>query len=209
MIKNQDFHSDHSGSILHARKPGQNKPKPGSSIWREVATCLQQGKFVADVLYFYGENTNLTWRFKEKLPDIPGYEFDFCNSSALINVMQVKNGKIVTPSGMSYSLLVLDESAKYMTLPVLKKIRDMVKAGAKVAGIKPERSPSLSDNDAEFQAIVNEVWGNNNPNVSVSQNYSDILKGSNIPEDVIIKNAKAKILYVHRSETLRNRIFIG
>ena len=73
--------------------------------------------------------------------------------------MQVKNGKIVTPSGMSYSLLVLDESARYMTLPVLKKIRDMVKAGAKVAGIKPEKSPSLSDDDAEFQTIVKEIWG--------------------------------------------------
>ena len=137
-------------------------------------------------LYLYGENTNLTWRFKEKLPDIPGYEFDFCNSSALISIMQVKNGKIVTPSGMSYSLLVLDESARYMTLPVLKKIRDMVKAGAKVAGIKPEKSPSLSDNDAEFQAIVNDIWGKSNPNVSVSQNYGEILKGVNIPEDVSI-----------------------
>ena len=70
---------------------------------------LQQGKHVADVLYLYGENTNITWQFKEKLPDIAGYEYDFCNSSALINVMQVKNGKIVTPSGMSYSLLILDE----------------------------------------------------------------------------------------------------
>ncbi len=115
--------------------------------------------------------------------------------------MQVKNGKIVTPSGMSYSLLVLDESAKQMTLPVLKKIRDMVRAGVKVAGIKPEKSPSLSDNDAEFQAIVNDIWNKNNPNASVSQNYSDILRGANIPEDVRISNAKSKILYVHRQAT--------
>lgn len=161
---------------------------------------LQQGKFVADVLYFYGENTNITWQFKEKLPAIAGYEFDFCNSSAL-QLMQVKNGKIIAPSGASYSLVVLDESAKKMTLPVLRKIKELVKAGAKVAGIKPEKSPSLSDNDAEFQAIVTEIWNNSNPNVSVSQNYSDILKGSNIPEDVRISNAKSKIVYVHRQTT--------
>ena len=37
--------------------------------------------------------------------------------------------------------------------------------------------------------------------MSVSQNYSDILKGVNIPEDVIINNAKSKILYVHRQTT--------
>ena len=165
---------------------------------------LQQGKFVADVLYFYGENTNITWQFKEKLPNMPGYAFDFCNSSALINVMQVKNGKIVTPSGMSYSLLVLDESAKNMTLPVLKKIRNMVKAGAKVAGIKPVKSPSMSDNDAEFQTIVNEIWSKNNPNVTISENYADILRGIKVPEDVIIKNAKEKILYVHRKTALEH-----
>ena len=95
----------------------------GAKAWMEYlgrsSYLLQQGKYVADVLYFYGENTNITWQFKEKLPKIEGYEYDFCNSSALINVMQVKNGKIVTPSGMSYSLLILDESAKNMTLPVL------------------------------------------------------------------------------------------
>jgi len=158
---------------------------------------LQQGKFVADVLYFYGENTNITWQFREKLPVIAGYEFDFCNSSAL-QLMQVKNGKIVAPSGASYSLLVLDESAKKMTLPVLKKIKALVNAGAKVAGIKPEKSPSLSDNDAEFQAIVNEIWNNNNSNVSASQNYSEILNANNITEDVKISNAKSKIVFVHR-----------
>jgi hypothetical protein len=163
---------------------------------------LQQGKNVADVLYFYGENTNITWQFKEKLPNIAGYEFDFCNSSAL-QLMQVKAGEIVAPSGASFRLLILDESAKYMTLSVLKKIKDLVKAGAKVAGIKPEKSPSLSDDEAEFQSILTEIWGKNNTNVSITQNFVEILRGSNIQEDVIIKNAKAKILYVHRSE-IRN-----
>ena len=174
----------------------------GAKAWMEYlgrsSYLLQQGKYVADVLYFYGENTNITWQFKEKLPKIEGYEYDFCNSSALINVMQVKNGKIVTPSGMSYSLLILDESAKNMTLPVLKKIRDMVKAGAKIAGIRPEKSPSLSDNDAEFQAIVGEIWGKTQNLKLKTQNYTEILRGVNIVEDVIIKNAKEKILYVHR-----------
>jgi len=60
---------------------------------------LQQGKFVADVLYLYGENTNITWQFRVKLPTIPGYEFDFCNSSAL-QLMLVKNGKIVAPANV-------------------------------------------------------------------------------------------------------------
>lgn len=186
------------GQYFTRHETWAEQAKPWMDYLARSCYLLQQGKFVADVLYFYGENTNLTWQFKERLPHLPGYEYDFCNSSALINVMQVKNGKIVTPGGMSYSLLILDESASYMTLPVLKKISDMVKAGAKVAGIKPEKSPSLSDNDGEFQSIVTELWGKNNPNVRVSQNYGDILRRSDIPEDVRISNAKSPILYVHR-----------
>ena len=54
----------------------------------------------------------------------------------------------------------------------------------------------MSDNDAEFQAIVNELWGKN-PQLE-TQNYGEILRGDKIVEDVIVKNAKEKILYVHR-----------
>ncbi len=171
----------------------------GAKAWMDYlgrsSYMLQQGKFVADVLYLYGENTNITWQFKEKLPVIAGYEFDFCNSTAL-QLMQVKNGKIVAPSGALYSLLILDESAKKMTLPVLGKIKELVNAGAKIAGIKPEKSPSMSDSHEEFQAIVNEIWGKNSG--LETHNFTELLKGLGVQEDVIIQNAKAKILYVHR-----------
>jgi alpha-L-rhamnosidase/F5/8 type C domain/Glycosyl hydrolases family 2, sugar binding domain len=171
----------------------------GAKAWMDYLgrSCymLQQGKNVADVLYFYGENSNVTLAFQEKLPKIEGYEYDFCNATAL-QQMHVQGGKIVALSGATYSLLVLDKSAKNMTLLVLKKIKELVNAGAKVAGIKPEKSPSMSDNDAEFQAIVNDIWGKN-PQLE-TQNFTEILMGGNIPEDVIIKNTKSKILYVHR-----------
>ena len=157
---------------------------------------LQQGKFVADVLYYYGENTNITYLCREKLPAIPaGYAFDFVNAGALINVMQVKDGKLVAPSGNTYRLLVLDESAKLMTLGVLKKLRDMVKGGAKVTGVKPEKSPSLSDNPAEFQTVLAEIW--NSPNV-LKGNTLEALKALSVSEDVVITGNQAKVLYVHR-----------
>ncbi|MDQ3291442.1 MAG: discoidin domain-containing protein [Bacteroidota bacterium] len=158
---------------------------------------LQQGKPVVDVLYYYGENNNITSLFQNKLPDIPGYEYDFVNATALLNALEVKDGKIVTPGGMVYSVLVLDESARQMTLPVLKKLAALVKAGAKVTGIKPEKSPSLADDPATFTALVNEIW--NSPNVSANKSVAELLQSVNVPEDVIIKNAKAPILYVHRT----------
>jgi hypothetical protein len=169
----------------------------GATAWMSYlgrsSYMLQQGKNVADILYLYGENTNITWVCREKLPNIPaGFEFDFVNSSALINVINAQNGKLVAKSGNTYNVLMLDESTKLMTLSVLKQIKTMVEAGIKVIGAKPEKSPSLSDNDAEFQTIANEIWSKSNVT-----SFDKI----NIQPDVIISNAKNKILYRHRQST--------
>jgi hypothetical protein len=60
---------------------------------------------------------------------------------------------------MSYRVLALDPNSRHMSLPVLRKIRDLVDAGAIVVGPKPIDSPSLSDDQAEFQTIASQVFG--------------------------------------------------
>jgi hypothetical protein len=162
---------------------------------------LQQGKFVADIAYFYGEDNNITSLFRLKPPEIPeGYNYDFVNADALINILSVKNGKIFTPSGMSYEVLVLDDNAKTLSLPVLRRIRDLVKGGATIAGIKPEKMSSLSDDKAEFDRIINEVWGAKNPNVSVNQPLAQVLQAKKIAPDFTYSKPQTdtEILYVHR-----------
>ena len=122
---------------------------------------LQQGDFIADVAWYYGEDNNVTALYHEKLPDVPkGYNYDFVNADALVNVLGVEKGNITTPAGTTYRLLVLDENARYMTLPVLKKIDELVNAGAVVAGDKPVATPSLSDDASEFVTIADRLWAN-------------------------------------------------
>ena len=60
---------------------------------------------------------------------------------------------------MSYRVLALDANARHMVLPVLRKIRDLVNAGAVVVGPKPTDTPSLSDNEAECRTIADQLWG--------------------------------------------------
>jgi len=56
------------------------------------------GKFVADIIYYYGEDNNITALFANKLPDIPsGYNYDFVNSDAINNILSVSKGQIITP----------------------------------------------------------------------------------------------------------------
>jgi hypothetical protein len=170
-----------------------------AKVWTDylARSCylLQQGKPVVDILYYYGENSNITQAFAQKLPSVPGYEYDFANSTVIKSAIKIEGGKIVATSGQQYRLLVLDSTAKNMTLPVLKKLGELVGAGMKVAGTKPENSPSMSDNAAEFAALVNKIWSN--PNVS-TKSVEAVLSEMSIQKDVDISGAKSKILYVHR-----------
>jgi len=136
--------------------------RPWTTYLARSSFMLQQGRFVADVLYYYGEDSNVTALFGEKMPDIPaGYRLDFASSDVVLSRLAVKDGRLVTSTGMSYRLLALDANTRHMPLAVLRKIRDLVGAGAVVVGAKPVDSPSLADDQAEFQSIAAELWGGN------------------------------------------------
>lgn len=187
--------------------------------WAEQATAwtnylarssylLQQGKFVADIIYYYGEDNNITSLFGNKLPAIPeGYNYDFVNADALVNVLSVKDGQIVTPGGMHYKVLALDVNSQQMTLKVLNKIKELVSAGAIVVGPKPLVTPSLTDNRTDFESLVSELWGAENTVKTIGE--GKIYSGESIekvlnaiavkPDFEYSKPQKdTKLLYVHR-----------
>ncbi|WP_340113249.1 glycosyl hydrolase [Maribellus mangrovi] len=169
---------------------------------------LQQGDFVADVAYLYGESHNITELFGQQLPQVPaGYEFDFVNADAVLNVLKVENGTITTPGGAAYKLLVLDKSTAHMTLPVLQKIKEMVTAGAVVAGQKPLSTPSLSDDAEQFNKLANELWPIENGintlgqgKIYIGYNIDEVLKKEQIVSDFSYTKTydDTELLYVHR-----------
>jgi hypothetical protein len=122
---------------------------------------LQQGRYAADVAYFYGEDAPLTILQTEgRLSDAPtSYGFDFVNADALLNLLDVRDGRLVTPSGMRYRVLQLGGGSQRMTVAVLRKLKDLVQRGAVVVGEAPVDSPSLVDDPAEFQRLKGELWG--------------------------------------------------
>ena len=60
---------------------------------------------------------------------------------------------------MSYRVLALDPYSRHMSLPVLRAIHKLVKQGAIVAGPKPTDDPSLADDQAEFDKLSDELFG--------------------------------------------------
>ncbi len=123
---------------------------------------LQQGLFVADVCYYYGDHVpNVpTRKHSDPARVMPGYDYDHISEEVLLTRMSVRNGRIALPDGMSYSLMVLPKF-KILSLPALKKIKELVDAGAKVTGPKPLRTSTLQNFplcEVEFKEIADELW---------------------------------------------------
>ena len=110
-----------------------------AKVWTDYLTrsswMLQQGRFVADIAYFYGESTNLTARFKLKYPVTPqGYAYDFVSRNILLNVLKIKGDKLVSDSGMEYSVLVVDNEIRYFSEEIKARLEEIKAAGIPVVG---------------------------------------------------------------------------
>jgi len=169
---------------------------------------LQQGHFGADLVYFYGEDSNLTAIFADKSPDVPaGYGFDYINADALIHELKVADGRITTKSGMSYRVLGLDPYTRHMSLPVLRAIHKLVEDGAVVAGPKPTDDPSLADDQAEFHKLNDELFGDGTGvhkvgkgTVYAGQGLGDVFNALKVAPDFDYTKPESdtRLLFVHR-----------
>ena len=195
------------GQWFNRNETWAEQAKPWISYLARCSYLLQQGKFVADIAYFYGEDSNITAIYGDHFPDVSeGYSFDYVNADALIHKFSATNGVLTTPTGMTYRLLALDPRSKQMSLPVLRKIKELVEAGAIVVGAKPESDPSLADDQAEFHSLADKLWGSGS-SASVGkgrvygvQKVGDVLQTLHISPDFEYTKPKTDttILFVHR-----------
>lgn len=204
-----------------ARAPGMTMGQYGINFeptitwWREapswvdyLARCqflLQQGQAVADVLYYVGEQVpNRLEPATELQPSPPaGYAFDGCGTGELIDLIEVRDGRLVTPSGMAYRALVLPNS-RAMTPRVAEKIARLVRAGGIVVGPQPDHSPSLTDQpaaDQRVRALAVGAWAPppNQPRVLPLQDLHAVLTRLGVPADFEVAGVPPDALaFTHR-----------
>ena len=159
---------------------------------------LQQGRYVADILWYYGEDTNVAGIYGRELPPVPeGYSYDFLNPYGLLNVVSVdEEGGLVTPSGMRYRVLALGEHCSVMSLEVLRKLDALAKDGAVICGQPPMRPAGMTDDRAEFDRLVDDIWFAGRENVFTGQ-LAGVLKACGVGPDFRY-SAPAELHFVHR-----------
>jgi hypothetical protein len=149
---------------------------------------LQQGLFVADICVLEPEDTI---RFNPPASvqsdgsgERPGYNFDLCSPEVVLTRMKVDGGRLVLPDGMSYRVLLLPE-AETMTPQLLRKIEQLIDAGATVIGpTVPQKSPGLykyPQCDEELRQLANKLW--NSGKIVIDKTAAEVLAGQGVPPD--------------------------
>ncbi|MCF2946930.1 glycoside hydrolase [Paraglaciecola aquimarina] len=122
---------------------------------------MQQGKYVADIMYFIGEDApKMTGELNPAVP--AGYSYDFINAEVILERLSFSDGYYQLPDGMRFKLLVLP-NLDTMRPQVLNKIAQLVEQGGAVYGPQPIRSPSLENypsTDKQVQRIAKQLWQN-------------------------------------------------
>lgn len=195
---------------------------------------LQQGVFVADALLYHGDGLDLFAGLKtpsDALGD--GFDYDLVNTEVLERAT-VKDGFIALPSGTRYRVLMLSvrnpNAARMtpgklppeeplppvnhpLTLSAMKKIAELVRAGATVAGARPVGPSSMKDESAAYHELADELWGPRGvrqqgmvrgvgkgrviPSLAAAR---DVLSGDGVPPDFICQGVSTDgfVDWIHR-----------
>lgn len=175
----------HAGEHFNVNSTWWDEAGPMLKDMSRCCHLLQQGRFVADVCAYYGDNAPNLVPARRIPPDIEpqwsedkclhcgqpipvdlsslghGHDYDYVNEEVILNRMEVREGLLDLPDGMNYRLLVLPDR-NTISPAVLRKIGKLIEAGATIVGRKPERSNSLQgfpNCDQEVQDLAATIWG--------------------------------------------------
>ena len=138
---------------------------------------LQQGTFTADAVRVFRPG-------QKGYEIIPGHASDLCNEELIASSMTWDGEALCLPGGMRYKLLELVDNTKVVnaqlspsgiekrtgriplpqsiSLPLMRKVRELVLAGAALVGPRPVSAPGLAgypECDREIESIATELWG--------------------------------------------------
>jgi len=239
----------HAGEHFNVNTTWWDQAGPLIEYMSRCGHMLQQGLFAADVAFYYGDQAPNIVPSRRIDPDIEpiypdtaclhcgqprpiqtssldrGYDYDYVNSEVILDRMRVSGGRIVLPDGLSYALLVLPDRDD-MPLAVLRKLGELVEAGATVVGRKPVRAPGLAGfpaRDDEVRALADRIWGACDGSAVKQRAYgkgrifwgvplNDILRDRGLGPDfraLDIPNADQHIDFIHRSTGRDDLYFVS
>ncbi len=188
------------------------KAKPFLDYLARGSFLLQRGHFVADVLYYYGDD-GMNFVGPRKNPSAlgPGYDYDVTNADALLNRFTVRDdGCLALPDGTRYVVLVLPDRDDIHP-PVLAKIESLVAAGATVLGRRPTRATGLENfpaSDTRVRELAAKLWADLDGKTRTTRTHGRGRVFTGVPERTVLTalgvapdfTAPATLDFTHRHD---------
>jgi len=180
---------------------------------RYVARCtymMERGIPSMDVLWFLGDD--IDHKPDQVTEYMPGYNYDYCNPDVLMNRLEVKDGCLVTPEGLSYRILWYP-SPKVISAETLHRLLELVREGAVLVTDRPLEYASMMDYDRKvFEKEMKELYGDGKGMRKVGKGRvyfgSDIvaaLHAEGIAEDLVSDGVE----WMHRKTDGADWYFVG
>jgi hypothetical protein len=140
------------GQYFNRNETWAGMARPWVDYMARSAFLLQQGRFYADVAYFYGEEAPLVSLYKTGQPaDAPRrYAYDFVNADALRSKLSVRTATWWRKSGARYRVLFLGGASHRMTLATLRRLHALAAQGATIVGRRRSPRPAWPTIRAQF-----------------------------------------------------------
>lgn len=202
------------GTVFATFQPWWQLSKGFFDYVARASYLLQQGNFVGDVLFYYGdmapnfvkENT-----YRKLLGQ--GFDYDVTNSDIILNKLYIKDGLWTLPHGQQYKILVLP-AIDDMPLEVLKKLETMVKEGGILLGTPPTKVPYFGNyktDESALKTITAAMWKDYEKSTPKAYSYGkgyvyahyalpEVLTLLKVSKDALFTgNAKTdSVKYIHR-----------
>ena len=206
------------GQYFNRHESWAELAKPWVDYLSRNALLLQQGRRVTDLAYYYGEDTPLTGLYSSRpVSDAPAqHGYDFVDAQSLQERLDVENGQLVSSGGARYQALYLGGASSRMSLPVLRRIAALARAGATIIGKRPEGDPGLGGDPQEYRRLLDMLWpGGANTDVGkgrviVSDRPEGTLVALGIAPDFRVQGGAAdtEILFNHRRSEAWDSYFV-
>lgn len=181
-----------------------------------LARCsylLERGKPVSDVLWYLGDEIN--HKPNQNITFPKGFKYDYCNPDVLLNRLSVKNGRLVTPEGISYKVLWIPDNER-MLPQTLERLYMLICNGATVIGNAPKGLATLQGGvnaQRRFDVAVKNIWGNTALKGIYKIGKGTIVSGLNLNEALqklqLLADVKGgNVMWLHRKINETNWYYV-
>ena len=224
MVPGTSFGSGIGSPFLRGQTWWKHMPEFTRYLTR-VSYMLESGKAVTDVLWYLGDGCMHKPDQEAYFPE--GFRYDYCTRDALLNRMSVRNGRICTKGGNSWSVIWLPDNHKMLPSTV-RKLREMVECGAVIIGDRPllcgtlVKSASVESaagvGPESFKCDCDVLWGDGTAGIHYV-GKGKVLSGMKLDEALAALGIKPDVLeagegfsgagWLHRKDSSSDWYFIA